>query len=58
MQHPFRVGLLLAPLAMTAVLLSAESATAQDLHDSRRPSPVGIAKTFVGEAYVKVTYAI
>jgi hypothetical protein len=56
MQHSFRVGLLLATLAMTAVVLSAESAAAQDLHDSRRPSPVGIAKTFVGEAYIKVTY--
>lgn len=31
-------------------------AAAQDLHPSRRASPVGIAKTFVGDAYVKVTY--
>jgi hypothetical protein len=31
-------------------------AAAQDLHPSRRPSPVGIAKTFVGDTYVKITY--
>ncbi len=56
MRYPFRAGALPALLALTAVVLSAESAAAQDLHDSRRPSPVGIAKTFVGDAYVKVTY--
>lgn len=56
MRNPFRAGALPALLALTAVVLSAESAAAQDLHDSRRPSPVGIAKTFVGDAYVKVTY--
>jgi len=56
MRNPFRAGALPALLALTAVVLSAESAAAQDLHDSRRPSPVGIAKTFVGDTYVKVTY--
>ena len=56
MRNPFRAGALPALLALAAVVLSAESAAAQDLHDSRRPSPVGIAKTFVGDAYVKVTY--
>ena len=56
MRNQFRAGALPALLALTAVVLSAESAAAQDLHDSRRPSPVGIAKTFVGVAYVKVTY--
>lgn len=45
------IGLILAALA-----LSAAPADAQDLHPSRRPSPVGIAKTFVGDTYVKVTY--
>lgn len=31
-------------------------AQAQDLHPSRRPSPVGIAKTHIGDTYVKITY--
>ncbi len=56
MRYQFRTGAPPALLALTAVVLSAESAAAQDLHDSRRPSPVGIAKTFVGDTYVKVTY--
>jgi hypothetical protein len=30
---------------------------AQDLHPSRRPSPTGIAKTHLGETYVKVVYS-
>jgi hypothetical protein len=30
--------------------------SAQDLHPSRRPSPAGIAKTHLGETYLKVTY--
>lgn len=29
---------------------------AQDLHPSRRPSPLGLAKTHLGDTYVKVTY--
>lgn len=29
---------------------------AQDLHPSRRASPLGMARTFVGDTYVKVTY--
>lgn len=40
---------------MPTLILPAPVA-AQDLHPSRRPSPVGIAKTFVGDTYVKVTY--
>lgn len=50
----FGLGLLLAGLTATA--LSAVPADAQDLHPSRRASPIGIAKTFVGDTYVKVTY--
>lgn len=46
----------LVPLALASVLGSAAPAGAQDLHPSRRPSPVGIAKTHLGETYVKVTY--
>lgn len=45
------VGFILAALALTAA-----PADAQDLHPSRRPSPIGIAKTFIGDTYVKVTY--
>lgn len=37
-------------------LCMAVDVIAQDLHPSRRPSPIGIAKTHVGDAYVKVTY--
>ncbi|MEM8486696.1 MAG: DUF2911 domain-containing protein [Bacteroidota bacterium] len=29
---------------------------AQDLHESRRLSPLGMARAFVGDTYVKVTY--
>ena len=41
---------------VTAALLLPVLAQAQDLHPSRRKSPVGIAQTFVGDAYVKITY--
>jgi hypothetical protein len=44
-------------LALLALLLVTDVAAAQDLHPSRRPSPTGIAKTFLGETYVKVTYS-
>jgi hypothetical protein len=47
---------------MTALLflgtwLSAASVEGQDLHPSRRPSPTGIARTFIGDTYVKVVYS-
>lgn len=35
---------------------TADFALAQDLHESRRPSPIGIARTHIGDTYVKVTY--
>lgn len=41
---------------LVAALLLAAPVAAQDLHPSRRPSPVGIAKTHLGGTYVKVTY--
>lgn len=50
-----RFGLSLLLAGLTAVATSVP-ADAQDLHPSRRPSPIGIAKTFVGDTYVKVTY--
>jgi len=37
--------------------LFAEAASAQDLHSSRRPSPMGMARTHVGDAYVSVVYS-
>ena len=40
---------------LAAVLFIPEVA-AQDLHPSRRPSPLGMARAFVGDTYVKVTY--
>lgn len=55
MMHTCRsgAGLIVAALAAFVFLYDA---SAQDLHPSRRPSPIGIAKTHVGDAYVKVTY--
>jgi hypothetical protein len=49
-----RAGLL--ALAFCAALGAPDPAAAQDLHPSRRPSPVGIAKTHIGDTYVKVVY--
>ncbi|MDX1675730.1 MAG: DUF2911 domain-containing protein [Longimicrobiales bacterium] len=45
----------LLTLALAAALLAPGAATAQNEED-RRLSPVGIARTHVGDAYVKVTY--
>ena len=50
------ISVLAASLGLAAVLAMPEGAAAQDLHPSRRPSPVGIAKLNLGDAYVKVTY--
>jgi len=46
------------PILIVALLCfaAADLARAQDLHPSRRPSPVGIARTHIGDTYVKVTY--
>ena len=44
-------GIFLAVLMMVVGI-----AQAQDLHPSRRPSPVGIAKTHLGDTYIKLTY--
>lgn len=48
-------GFGLLVMLLTAGFAASEVA-AQDLHPSRRPSPVGIAKTHIGDTYVKVTY--
>jgi len=41
---------------LAALITFSDQALAQDLHPSRRPSPIGIARTHIGDAYVKVTY--
>ena len=46
-----------AAACCAAVLLLPEFAVAQDLHPSRRASPLGMARAFVGDTYVKVTYS-
>lgn len=43
-------------LACLGLAVTAGELAAQDLHPSRRLSPVGIAKTHVGDTYIKVTY--
>ena len=43
-------------LAALALTLTSQTVGAQDLHASRRLSPIGIARTHVGDTYVKVTY--
>ncbi len=49
-------GLALATAALVATLAPTKT-SAQDLHPSRRPSPMGIARTFVDDGYVSVTYS-
>ena len=44
------VAALAAAVALPLVL------PAQDLHPSRRPSPLGMARTMLGDAYVRVVY--
>ena len=48
-----RIPLLIAMMA----LLFAMDVQAQDLHPSRRLSPLGMARNFVGDVYVKVTFS-
>lgn len=49
----FQVSLIAAALVAAFFMMDVQ---AQDLHPSRRPSPIGIAKTHIGDTYVKVTY--
>lgn len=44
-------------LTLVALALSAGIAAAQDLHPSRRPSPMGMARTLLGDTYVFVVYS-
>ena len=46
----------LSVLLAFALTLGSEVGHAQDLHPSRRLSPIGIARTHIGDTYAKVTY--
>ena len=50
-------ALVVLAAACAVLLVTPDLAAAQDLHPSRRPSPVGIAKAHLGDTYVKVTYS-
>jgi hypothetical protein len=47
----------LAFAAVVAALVAPAIAFAQDLHPSRRPSPMGMARVTLGDAYVRVVYS-
>ena len=49
-QRRIVVGALAAAVALPLF------AVAQDLHPSRRPSPLGIARTMLGDTYVRIVY--
>jgi hypothetical protein len=55
-RHHFARAFLCALGTLCALGVPTGSAAAQDLHPSRRLSPIGIAKTHLGDTYVKVTY--
>jgi hypothetical protein len=42
--------------ALAAAVMAPLVLAAQDLHPSRRPSPLGMARTTLGDAYVRVVY--
>ena len=46
-----------ALLALTATAVLPPLAAAQDLHPSRRPSPMGMARITLGDAYLRVVYS-
>jgi len=45
-----------AAVAAAVSVLAPSFAAAQDLHPSRRKSPLGMTRTTLGDAYVKITY--
>jgi len=53
--HPTLSQLALAGLLVALAALP--PAAAQDLHPSRRPSPMGVARTTIEDAYVRVVYS-
>ena len=42
--------------ALAAALVAPLAVSGQDLHPSRRPSPMGMARITIGDAYVRVVY--
>jgi hypothetical protein len=50
-----KIVMAVTTLALLATL--APVAGAQDLHPSRRPSPMGMARTHLGDTYVRVVYS-
>ena len=42
--------------ACAAALAASVAVSAQDLHPSRRPSPLGIARITLGDAYIRIVY--
>lgn len=50
-------GLVFVAALATAASVMPQQTQAQDLHPSRRPSPMGLARTHVGDAYVSVVYS-
>jgi hypothetical protein len=47
----------IAAAAFSAALAVSALAAAQDLHPSRRPSPMGMARISLGDAYLRVVYS-
>jgi len=47
----------LATAALVAAFALSATATAQDLHPSRRPSPMGMARISLDDAYLRVVYS-
>jgi len=52
-----RPALAAAALALAAATVLPTIAAAQDLHPSRRPSPMGMARIVLGDAYLRVVYS-
>lgn len=50
-----KIAMAVTTLALLATL--APVASAQDLHPTRRPSPMGMARTHLGDTYVRVVYS-
>jgi len=51
------IRLAILVVAIGGLLAAEGAAVAQDLHSSRRPSPMGMARTFIGDGYVFVVYS-
>jgi hypothetical protein len=52
-----RLSIFVALTVVAATWLCAEIVTAQDLHPSRRPSPMGMARITVDDTYMRVVYS-